>query len=144
MQSSTNGEAKDLMSAYLDEQLDADETAAFEDYLAERPDAREELEELRRVMALVSKLPSVEASPEFFDDLSRKLRRRQRNEQVDGGRLALVALPFQVLSILVILAVAALYMMAQLDQEPQGGLEHDPVVQDPRSDEPAGPSPVLP
>ena len=142
MSTPENGGAQDLMSAYLDEQLDADEAAAFESYLAERPEAREELDELKKVMALVSDLPPVEASPEFFDDLSKKLRRRQAAEP-DGARLALISLPFQVLSILVILTVAALYMMAQLDQEPQGAVERDPAVPTEPID-PDGPRPVVP
>ncbi len=142
MSSSENGGATDLMSAYLDEQLDADQTAAFEDYLSGRPEAKEELDDLRKMVELVSELPDMEASPEFFDNLSKRLRRRQITEP-DASRLALVSLPFQVLSILVILAVAALYMMAQLDQEPQGKLERDPSPAASSPNEP-GPKPVVP
>jgi anti-sigma factor RsiW len=137
MSSSENGSAQDRMSAYLDEQLSADEAAAFENYLAERPDVQEELNDLRKVMALVSELPSVETSPEFFDDLSKKLRRRQQ-AQPDEALMALISLPFQVLSILVILVVATVYMMAQLDQEPQGTLERDPTVSPDEADPKAG------
>jgi anti-sigma factor RsiW len=123
----------ELMSAYLDEELEASEAEAFESFLAESPDAQAELEDLRRVMTLVSALPSVEAPEDFYEKLSRKLRRKQLLTP-DGAVLGLVSLPFQVLSIVVILTVAALYMMAQLDQTPRAieaedaptGAEHDP------------------
>ena len=75
-------------------------------------------------------------------DRSKRLRRRQLAEP-DGAKLALISLPFQVLSILVILTVAALYMMAQLDQEPQGAVERDPTVA-PDPEDPDAPRPVVP
>jgi anti-sigma factor RsiW len=108
----------ELMSAYLDEELEASEAEAFESYLADSPDAQAELEDLRRVMTLVSTLPNVQAPEDFYEKLSRKLRRKQLLAP-DGAVLGLVSLPFQVLSIVVILTVAALYMMAQLDQTPR-------------------------
>jgi anti-sigma factor RsiW len=108
----------ELMSAYLDEELEASEAEAFESYLAESPDAQAELEDLRRVMTLVAGLPDVEAPEDFYEKLSRKLRRKQLLAP-EGAVLGLVSLPFQVLSIVVILTVAALYMMAQLEQAPR-------------------------
>lgn len=108
----------ELMSAYLDEELDATEAEAFASYLADSPEAQAELEDLRRVMTLVSGLSAVEAPEDFYEKLSRKLRRKQLMT-ADGPLLGLVSLPFQVLSIVVILTVAALYMMAQLEQTPR-------------------------
>lgn len=117
----------EMMSAYLDEELDASEAEAFESFLAASPDAQEELEDLRRMMTLVSGLSPVEAPEDFYEKLSRKLRRKQFLAP-DGVLLGLVSLPFQVLSILVILTVAAIYMMAQLEQAPRA-IEADPAAE---------------
>lgn len=111
------------MSAYLDAELDADEAAAFEARLAESPEAQAELADLEKVLSLVSRLPSVDAPEDFYDELSRRIRRKAMLKP-DNPWLTLIALPFQVLSILVILAVAALYMMAELDRYP-GPLERE-------------------
>jgi anti-sigma factor RsiW len=113
------------MTAYLDAELSADEAKAFESLLADDPAARSELEELKKVMALVSSLPDVEAPPDFAEKVARRVRRRQLLAP-DSALLGLVSLPFQVLSIIVILAAAALYMMAQLDRQPvEDKLERD-------------------
>ena len=117
--------AEDRLSAYLDEQLAPDEAEAFENYLAGSPEARRELDELRRVVALVSTLPAVEAPPDFLDKVTRKAK-RQGMWTPEGMVQTMVSLPFQVLSILVILAIAVLYMMVQLESDPTGRLERDP------------------
>jgi anti-sigma factor RsiW len=108
----------ELMTAYLDAELDAAESEAFESFLAESPEAQKELEDLRKVVQLVGKLERVQAPHDFYEKLSRKIRRRQAFER-DSGLLGLLTLPFQVICIVVILTVAALYMMAQLDAQPQ-------------------------
>ena len=116
----------ELMSAYLDAELPADEAEAFERHLEESPEARAELEDLRKMLQLVKALPEVDAPEDFYEKVSRKIRRRSIL-QPDGLALSLVSLPFQVLSILVILTAAALYMMAELDTKPEK-LEADPDV----------------
>lgn len=125
----------DLMSAYLDDELDASEAEAFESFLRESPEAQEELEDLRKVVSLVSSLPTVAAPEDFYEKLSRRLRRKSLL-QTDGRLFSLVILPLQVLSILVILAVAALYMMAELEQTPRA-IERDPALQGVEGEPPA-------
>lgn len=129
----------ELMSAYIDAELDAAEAEAFESFLAETPEAQKELEDLRKMVELVGALQRVQAPADFYEKLSRKLRRRQAFER-DSGLLGLLTLPFQVICIVVILTVAALYMMAELDQQPQS-IERDPASAP--ADEDA-PSPVVP
>lgn len=113
-----------MMSAYLDAELAADEAEEFESMIAEDPAARSELEDLRKVMALVASLPEVEAPPDFAEKVTRRVRRRQLLAP-EGALLGLVSMPFQVLSMIVILAAAALYMMAQLERRPTK-IERDP------------------
>lgn len=129
----------ELMSAYIDAELDAAEAEAFESFLAETPEAQKELDDLRKMVELVGALQRVQAPEDFYEKLSRKLRRRQAFER-DSGLLGLLTLPFQVICIVVILTVAALYMMAELDQQPQS-IERDPASEP--ADEDA-PKPVVP
>lgn len=116
--SSPNDNQAERMTAYLDAELDASEAEAFERYLDDEPQARSELEDLRKVMQLVGKLGAVEAPPDFVEKVARKVRRRATFDR-GGGLLGLVTLPFQVICIIVILTIAALNMMAQLESEPQ-------------------------
>lgn len=141
----TKDTSAELMSAYLDAELGADDAAAFEEQLANDPEALSELEQLRKVVSLVGSLPQVEAPPDFYEKVSKRIRRRQLFA-ADGGALALVSLPFQVLSIIVILTVAALYMMAQLEQQPTSdGLQPEALPGAMPPTEPArGPAPIQP
>jgi anti-sigma factor RsiW len=138
----TKDTSAERMTAYLDAELPAEEAAAFEAQLAEDPEARSELEQLRKLMSLVQSLPEVQAPPDFAEKVARRVRRRQL--LTSDATWSLVSLPFQVLSILVILTVAALYMMAQLEQQPTS-LERERLP-GARSLEtpPSGPAPIEP
>lgn len=121
-----NDNSAERMTAYLDAELDAAEAEQFEQFLDESPEARAELEDLRKVMKLVGSLGEVEAPPDFAEKVSRKIRRRAILDP-SGGLLGLVTLPFQVICIVVILVIGALNMMAQLDAQPQA-VERDPAA----------------
>lgn len=107
-------QSAELMSAYLDQELDEGEAARFEAFLADSPEAQQEMSELQMMLAAVSQLGMVSAPEDFYEKLDRKLRRRKLLS-ADGLASSLVSTPFQVLSILVILAIAVSYMMLQLD-----------------------------
>lgn len=125
--SSSNENGAELISAYLDAELDESEAEAVQSMLEQSAEARAELEELRKVVALVSALPQVEAPEDFVEKLNRRIKRKQVLQPEAGSKFAAIAMPFQVLSIIVILVVAALYMMAELDRTPSS-LERDPNV----------------
>lgn len=112
----------ELMSAALDEQLAPEEAEAFEAMLAESPEAREEFEQLQDMLALVKGLPEVEAPPDFYEKVAKKIRRRKL---MRGESFLLVSLPFQVLSVMIVLAIAVTYMMLQLDRDPASKLVRD-------------------
>jgi anti-sigma factor RsiW len=57
----------DMLSGYLDGELDAGERAAVEARLAESPEWRDELEEVRAARAAVRSLAVHEAPPGFWD-----------------------------------------------------------------------------
>lgn len=139
----TQDTSAELMTAYLDAELPADEAAAFEEQLANDPETRSEVEMLRKMMSLVQGLPEVQAPPDFYEKVARRVRRRQLLPETNWS---LVSLPFQVLSIIVILVVAALYMMAQLEQRPTGTMEREaiPGARAPGAPPSSGPAPVQP
>ncbi|MCA9637007.1 MAG: zf-HC2 domain-containing protein [Myxococcales bacterium] len=123
MAPSEQSNAEELMSAYLDHELDAKESEEFEAMLASSPEAKEELDDLRQMLQLVSTLPEVEAPPDFYDKVARKIRRRKI---LEGDLPVFVTLPFQVISVIVVLAIAVVYTMIHLDADPAARLEKDP------------------
>jgi anti-sigma factor RsiW len=146
MSSSSDNQAE-RMTAYLDAELEASEAEAFERYLEDEPQARSELEDLRKVMQLVGKLGAVEAPPDFVEKVARKVRRRATFDRDGGGLLGLVTLPFQVICIIVILTIAALNMMAQLEAQPQA-VERDAAAEADdeaeQADDAPPPRPIVP
>ena len=119
----STAEAEERMSAYLDHELDPESSRDFEEKLASSPGARQELDDLRKLLRLVKELPEVEAPPDFYEKIARKLRRRKL---LQGDFWLLVALPFQVLGVLLVLAIAVIYTMIHLDRDPAARLEKDP------------------
>ena len=133
----------DMASAYLDDELEPADAKAFEDLLESSPEVAEELAELQRVISLVGGLGDVQAPEDFYEKLNRRLRRRQIMQPQTTSWLSMVAVPLQLLSILVILAVAALYMMSELDAAP-ASIERELLVPTGTTDAPVRPSPVRP
>ena len=123
MAPSETSSAEELMSAYLDRELDEEESAAFEAQLAASPEAQEELAELQQMLQLVKGLPEVEAPPDFYEKVAKKIRRRKL---LEGDLPVFITLPFQVLSVIVVLAIAVVYTMIHLDRDPAAKLEKDP------------------
>jgi anti-sigma factor RsiW len=112
----------ELMTAYLDDALEAGEAESFEKWLEDSPEARQEVESLQKILSVVRELPDVEAPPDFYEKLSKKLRRRRAGVEASIG---LVSLPFQVLSIIVIMMIAATYLLLEIERE-DAQIEKDP------------------
>ncbi len=132
-----------MVSAYLDDELEPDDAKAFEDLLESSPEVAEELADLQKVISLVGGLGKVEAPEDFYEKLNRRLRRRQIMQPQTTPWLSLIAVPLQLLSVVVILAVAALYMMSELDAAP-ASIEREVLVPVGTTDAPVGPSPIRP
>lgn len=105
------------MSAYLDGALSPDESAAFEAQLQGNPAEREELDGMRKLLGVLGNLPEPEAPEDFYEQVRRRLRRSHNKPEELLNHL--VAVPFQVLSIVVILAAAAIFLMSELDRDQQ-------------------------
>ena len=113
----------ELMTAYLDDALEAREAESFEKLLDEEPETRKEIEDLQRILSVVRELPAeIEAPPDFYEQVNKKLRRRRI---AGDASMSLVSLPFQVLSILVIMIIAATYLMSEIERE-DAEIEKDP------------------
>ena len=108
----------DMVSAYLDDELEPADAKAFQDLLESSPEVAEELADLQKVISLVGGLGDVRAPEDFYEKLNRRIRRRQIMEPQTGSKLTAIAVPLQILSMIVILTVAALYMMSELDKAP--------------------------
>ncbi|MDC0669665.1 anti-sigma factor family protein [Nannocystis radixulma] len=119
--------AEALMSAYLDEELDADGKSKLAAMLADSPETQKELSGLQSMLRLVKALPEEQAPPDFYEKVAKKIRRRR---WLRGDYLVALSLPFQIINVMVILAVAVVYMMLHLQSDGTGGkLERDPTVQ---------------
>ena len=66
-----------LMSAYLDEELDAEGKSKLEEVLAADPAAQKELSGLQNMLRLVKNLPEEQAPPDFYEKVAKKIRRRK-------------------------------------------------------------------
>lgn len=119
----------ELMSDFLDRQLDAEGEAELKELLARSPEAERELGALQNMLRMVKNLPEIQAPPDFYEKVAKKIRRRR---WLRGEYLIALSLPFQILNVLVILAVAVVYMMLHLDGDAgRGKLERDPTVKPP-------------
>jgi anti-sigma factor RsiW len=131
--------AEALMSAYLDEELDAEGKSKLDEMLATSPEVQKELSGLQNMLRLVKGLPEEQAPPDFYEKVAKKIRRRR---WLRGEYLIALSLPFQIINVLVILAVAVVYMMLHLDGDvSKAKLERDPTVQQAKQPAPAEPAP---
>jgi anti-sigma factor RsiW len=120
----------ELMTDYLDDALDGAEAESFAKLLANSPDAAREAEALKRMLELVRELPEVEAPPDFYEQVAKKIRRRRMTSVAGAG---LVAIPLQVISIIVILVIAATYLMLEIERE-DAKIEKDPTAKPAKPD----------
>jgi len=124
----------ELMTDYLDGALEGEEAESFAKLLAASPEAAREAEALERMLSLVREQPAVEAPPDFYEKVAKKIRRRR---MTGPGAAGLIAIPLQVISILVIMVIAATYLMLEIEHE-DTKIEKDPTAK------PAKPDPFEP
>ncbi len=76
----------ELLSAYLDGELTADQRAQVEHLLATKPAARKLLEELRTLSATLKSLPRQKVGEDLSDVVLRSAELRMRTEPADGEK----------------------------------------------------------
>ena len=109
-----DAKATGRISAYLDGELSDDESVDFEAHLEDEPEVAEQFNQMKRLLGALGSLPEVQAPEDFYEQVRKKLRRAKKNEESLWG--SSIMLPFQVLSIVVILAAAAIFLMTELDR----------------------------
>ncbi len=111
--------AEALMSAYLDEELDADGKSKLRSDAGRLARDQKELSGLQSMLRLVKALPEEQAPPDFLRE------GRQEDPPPPLAALAItsvaLSLPFQIINVMVILAVAVVYMMLHLQSDGTGG-----------------------
>lgn len=103
-------ETEEMLSRYLEEDLDHDERAVVETLLQERPDIRAELESLRQTLSLMQRLPSLEAPSDFVQKVKRKVRRQKRTRVDQQPQFRM---PYEILGIIVVILMLVLYLLIQ-------------------------------
>lgn len=76
---------EELLSAYLDGELPAEERARVERWLAEQPDSRQLLEELRSIKNSLERLPRDRLPHDFAEHVLRQAEREVLTSRHDGG-----------------------------------------------------------
>lgn len=117
--------AGSLVSAYLDDELDASGRARVEAWMAASPEARREVEQMKRVLSLVRGLPDVKAPEGFADRVERRFRRERAFGEGFAGTV--LGVPLQVFAILVLLAIAAIQLSIAVDRDAKGVKVEDEV-----------------
>lgn len=105
----------ETLSAYLEQNLAPQDQARIEAELQSSPQAARELQELQTMLSAMASMPSVPAPKGFSDRLFRSIRRRRWLE--DDRFQSQAALVFQILSIIVVIGIAAAYMIAQTEHD---------------------------
>lgn len=103
------------LSAYLEGALEPGERERVERELEADPETAREMAELQCLLSAMSAMPDLEAPPGFCDRVTRKIRRRRWLE--DSSLHTTLTLIFQILSIVVVVGIAAAYMLAHTESD---------------------------
>lgn len=130
-------ELAQLLSAYLDGELGPEETARIEERLAEDPEARALLEQLRQVSQMVHSLPHSSAPADLADEVMQQLERDallgvSESPEDLAGRTHLRFRRFAAAAAIFILAGAVVYIIYSVQfkpsNEPTKDIEKQPIV----------------
>jgi anti-sigma factor RsiW len=115
--------AQELLSDYLEGELEAADRVAVEAHLSGCEECRRDLESLQATLQALSRLAAAEPSPDFMDEVRKKLKRRG-NSPLDVSYGLDRKLPFEAVSLVFICILLALYLILVII--PTEELTHDP------------------
>lgn len=124
-----HSEAKDLFSDYLEGELDAQASAALEEHLSSCPKCKQEFESFRRTIQAVSGLKPLQAPQDFASKVNHRLRRRLRTRRKPTSPWS-YKLPFETICLVMLIILAAFYIMLYLLPQIVGDTEFRPVPRD--------------
>lgn len=105
----------ETLSAYLERGMQEEERAEIEAELEQNPATAKELAELQTMLSALASMPQLAAPRGFSERLAKSLRRRRWLEDMElQGQAAMI---FQILSIIVVIGIAATYMIAQVESD---------------------------
>ena len=124
----TDHSQAELVTAYLDADLSDSQQEEFELMLEKDPDAKREISQMMQMLEMVAALPELSAPQDFYENVAKGIRKRRLDRH--SLLLSLISVPFQVLSVLIILLAAVTFLMIELDQDlGRVELESDPSAQ---------------
>lgn len=123
-------QARELFSAYRDEELDPQEVAALERLLEADAECREEYDSFCRLLDGLAGMRAARPPADFADKVKNRIRRRSGGRIFGMARLAGVPrVPYELFSLVLILIILTVYMltvpMIQVGGQPQSSGNDD-------------------
>jgi predicted anti-sigma-YlaC factor YlaD len=110
--------AKELLSQYLDHELDDEQTRALSTHLESCPSCREELDALKKTLSSLAGLSTLKPPEEFVSKVQQRIRRRSRGRFFTPENL-LMRVPFEWISFVIIILMLLMYFMLVQSNVPQ-------------------------
>ncbi len=107
-------QATELFSAYWDRDLPVEENAALEEHLSSCLVCRREFQRFEKTVGLLKAHGRVAAPPRFGDKV--KKRAKKRGVRIGHWQTALTRTPYEVFSLLMLVALLAVYVLLSQSQ----------------------------
>lgn len=120
-----NSMPSELLSAYLDGEISERERAAVEDWLAQSVEARRQLEDFRRLSALIKELPPLSAPAEFAASVMQSAERRMLLPEPRAATRPVKRLATRFGALLGTAAAACVVIWLALPERPPAQLQTD-------------------
>ena len=105
-------QAQDLFSAYWDGELQPEQVEAFEAFLEDDEETRQEYDRFRRALESLSSLSEQPAPDNFMEKLQRRMRRRSGGKLFGANRWGTVTrVPYELFSLILILIILSVYLL---------------------------------
>jgi Putative zinc-finger len=104
-------EARELSSEYVDQRLAPAQVSLLEEHIEACPDCEDEIEALRRTISWIGSLEAIEPSPDFLDQVQRKIDKRGKPWRIWAWLFEpiRVKVPLE-LTALILLSITALHL----------------------------------
>ncbi len=99
----------ELLSQYLERELDDDSTSALRELLQQEPQAREDMDFLRQMVNSLGHMEEVEAPPHFVQQVRRRVRRQRHSERMKDE--IKFRPPYEVFAVILVAAMAVLLFL---------------------------------
>jgi anti-sigma factor RsiW len=101
--------ADELLSQYLERDLDDESTSELRHLLQQDPETREDMEFLRKMVNTLGQMEDVEAPPQFVQQVRRRVRRQRNSERMQDEMK--FRPPYEMVVVLLVAAMAVLLFL---------------------------------